>query len=104
MLISKKIVESQLIFFNLKYNDSILDELSFKLQTRVKHTKHIYKNLLQSFFLFIKIVRLIFFVVPSKKFYKYVFLIFGKLPSPLDLVTKLVRGYILLDFFENEKI
>ena len=103
MLINKKIVESQLMFFNLQYDDNILDELSFKLQIRVKHTKHIYKNLLQSFFLFLKIIRLIFFVIPSKKFYKYVFLIFDKLPSPLNLVTKLVRGYILLDFFEDEK-
>ena len=32
-----------------------------------------------------------------------IFKLFDKLPSPFNLVTKLVRGYILLDFFEENE-
>ncbi len=104
MIINQNIVKSQLKFFELEESENI-EEIAKKLSVRIQSTKNIYKYLLLGFFLFLYVVRILFFFIPSTLFYYYIFKLFSVLPSPFNLVTKLVRGYILLDYFENyEKI
>ena len=103
MFINSKIIESQLVFLNLSYEQHQADSILNKLRIRIENTKPIYKNLLNVFFLILSLFRYILFFIPSTIFYSYIFKLFNKLPSPFNLVTKLVRGYILLDFFEENE-
>ena len=92
MIINQNIVKSQLKFFELESEN--IEEIAKKLSVRIQSTKNIYKYLLLGFFLFLYVVRILFFI-PSTLFYYYIFKLFSVLPSPFNLVTKLVRGYIV---------
>ena len=105
MIINQNIVKSQLKFFELEESENI-EEIAKKLSVRIQSTKNIYKYLLLGFFLFLYVVRILFFFLSHRHCSITIFFkLFSVLPSPFNLVTKLVRGYILLDYFENyEKI
>lgn len=105
MFINSKIIESQLVFLDLKYENIQVVNITEKLRTRIGNTKPIYNMLLNIFFFLISLFRYIFFFISPLIFYSCVFRLFYKLPSPFNLVTKLIRSYILLDYFEdNEKL
>ena len=61
MIINQNIVKSQLKFFELEESENI-EEIAKKLSVRIQSTKNIYKYLLLGFFLFLYIVRILFFL------------------------------------------
>jgi hypothetical protein len=105
MVINSKIIESQLVFLSLEYDNIQVVNITKRLRTRIGNTKPLYSKLLNIFFFLTSLFRYIFFFVSPIVFYSGVFRFFNKLPSPFNLVAKLVRSYILLDYFEeNEKL
>lgn len=104
MIINPKIIEAQLVFLDLRYENIQVINITEKLVTRIGNTKPIYNMLLKIFFILISLFRYIFFFISPVIFYSYVFRLFNKLPSPFNLVSKLVRSYIILDYFEDNEM
>lgn len=97
-IISENVIRS--ILEELEIDSSNVVQLTQKINTRIKLNKNIYKYIIIIFFFILKTLRILMFFLSGKAFYKFAFKFFSKLPSPLNLVYKLISSYVVLDCFE----
>ena len=97
-IVSENVIKS--ILEELEIDSPNVTQLTQKINTRIKLNKNIYKYIFIIFFFILKILRTLMFFLPGKIFYKFVFKFLSKLPSPLNLVYKLISSYVVLDCFE----
>jgi hypothetical protein len=97
-IVSESVISSLLIILDIEYKN--IKILTKKINKRISLNKKLYSYLLISFFIILKILKILFFFVPSKQFYIFIFKLLSNLPSPLNLINKLICSYILLDCYE----
>lgn len=97
-IVSESVISSLLKNLDIKYKN--INLLTKKINKRISLNKKLYRYLLTSFFVSLKILKFLFFFIPSKQFYIFIFKLLSNLPSPLNLVNKLICSYIVLDCYE----
>jgi hypothetical protein len=97
-IVSESVISSLLTILDIEYKN--IKILTKKINKRISLNKKLYSYLLISFFIILKILKILFFFVPSKQFYIFIFKLLSNLPSPLNLINKLICSYILLDCYE----
>ena len=80
-----------------------IDKIYEKLNQRMELLNKIYHIPLKLFFTFMNILNLLLFFIPTQTMYKYSFKLFSYIGGPFNLLTKLLKSYIVLDYFEELK-